>query len=76
MTKYLQSENCCTENRIAAFKRGFIDLSTKTLAGHPLPGLLKIQESDLQYFDRGDEAVDFEELPQDIQDQLTPTEDI
>jgi len=76
MRKYLLSENCCKENRIAALQRGFIDLDTKTLAGHPLPGLLKIAESDLQYFDRGDEAVDFEDLPQDIQDKLTPQEEI
>ena len=76
MTKFLLSTNCCTENRIAAIKRGFLDLQTKTLAGHPLPGVLKIQESDLQYFDRADEAVDFEELPQEIQDLLTPQEEI
>ena len=74
--KYLLTDKCCQENQIAALKKGLIGTVTKTIAIHEIDGVLKIPEYNLQYFDRADEAVDFEELPQDIQDQLTPTEDI
>lgn len=70
--KYLQSENAQQENQIAARSKGYaVNCGVTKLALEALPGLLKIPEVNLQYFTRGDEAVDFEELPEEIQAALS-----